>query len=67
MFLSTIIYTNTYFVIKLQFNQVQNKNSTNFYNKSFMYKITKQQIKNHKHEEVQRWFKIQIKQVIMNL
>jgi hypothetical protein len=25
LFLSTIIYTYTYFVIKLQFNQVQNK------------------------------------------
>lgn len=24
-------------------------------------------MKNHKHEEIQRWFKTQIKQVIMNL
>jgi hypothetical protein len=32
-----------------------------------MYKITKQQMKNHKHEEVQRWLKTQNKQVIMNL
>jgi uncharacterized protein YacL (UPF0231 family) len=32
-----------------------------------MYKIRKQQMKNYKHEEVQRWFKTQIKQVVMNL